>query len=212
MSASDFADSDLADAFQIVIDLREAGRAIESHAVLVEASRRGCVSKLSAAYIGRLVNAGYAPANAEYYSSTVARLARNRRLMAAARTLLAREYDASVESSELLNRFEAATSGLLNERDGGFVTFVDAVIETVAEHRDAIATGGSIGFGTGFPSLDSIIGGSIPAIDFVGWANVCRQDGFGTFIRVVLFDARPTNLVYQLGNDAEGVGRTHTRR
>ena len=162
VSAVDFADSDLGDVFQIVTDLREAGSAIESHAVLVEASRRGFVSKLSAAYIAKLVNAGYAPANAEYYALTVARLARNRRLMAAARGLLARENDANAEPADLLNRFEAATNGLFTERDGGFVSFGDAVVETVAEHREAIATGSSLGFSTGFPSLDSIIGGFYP--------------------------------------------------
>ena len=162
VSPSDFANSDLGNVFRIVCDLRDAGLTIEPHAVLVEANRRGVVPQLSADSIAKLVNAGYAPANAEYYAATIARLARNRRLMAAARSLLVRENDATAEPTELLNRFEAATSGLLSERDGGFVSFADAVIETVAQHRDAIASGSSIGFGTGFPTLDSIIGGFYP--------------------------------------------------
>ena len=159
VSASDFEDRDLADVFRIVTDLRDADREIETRAVIVEASQRGLVKQLTAGYIAKLVNAGYAPANAEYYAATVARLARNRRLMAAARSLLRSEHDTGVEPADLLNRFEAATSGLLSERDGGFVAFADAVAETVAEHRAANASGASLGFTTGFPSLDTIVGG-----------------------------------------------------
>ncbi len=161
VTAGDFEDQDLAEVFRIVSDLREAGQSIESHAVIVETKRRGIVANLSSAYIAKLVNAGYAPANASFYAKTVARLARNRRLMAAARSLLSSEADATAETSDLLNRFEAATSGLLSGRDGGFVTFGDAVWETLEEHREALA-GNDQRFGTGFPSLDSIIGGFYP--------------------------------------------------
>lgn len=162
VSSDDFVDHDLGNVFQIVTDLREAGRTVESKAVLVEAKQRGIIAKLTSGYIAKIVNAGYAPANVEHYALTVARLAKNRRLMAAARALLAREHDTGVEPAELLNRFEAATDGLLSEHNAGFVPFADAVVETITEHRKAINSESKLGFPTGFPSLDSIIGGFYP--------------------------------------------------
>lgn len=160
VSAADFVDTDLGNVFRIVTDLREAGREIEPKAVLVEAKQRGILQKLTTGYIAKLVNEGYAAANAEHYALTVARLSRNRRLMAAARSMLAREFDTKIEPTEILNRFEAATSGLLTEYDGGFVSLADCVAETIAEHRNDSTSG--LGFPTGFRSLDNIIGGFYP--------------------------------------------------
>lgn len=160
VSDADFVDADLGNVFRIVTDLRDAGRNIEPKAVLVEAKQRGVLSKLTGGYIAQLVSAGYAPANAEHYALTVSRLARNRRLMAAARSVLTREFDTKIETVEILNRFEAATNGLLSEHDGGFVSFGDAVAETIAVHRNASTSG--LGFPTGFRSLDNIVGGFSP--------------------------------------------------
>lgn len=161
VSSGDFEDKDLGELFQVVADLRDAGQTIESHVVLVEAKRRGVIANLSAGYIAKLINAGYAPVNAPFYAETVVRLARNRRLTAAARSLLKAESDTKAEPQALLDSFEVATSGLLSDRDGGFVSFATTVYETVEEHRSAL-NGKDSRLGTGFPSLDSIIGGFYP--------------------------------------------------
>lgn len=162
VSASDFLDTDLGSVFQVVTDLREAGRKVEPRAVLIEAKRRGLIAKLSSGYIAKLVDAGYAPANVDHYAQVVARLSKNRRIVAAARKVLAREFDTKAEPSELLNQFESGTSGLLTERDAGFVSFGDTVAELLGERRQAIETKSTLGMSTGFPSLDCITGGFFP--------------------------------------------------
>lgn len=162
VSATDFVDIDLGGVFQLVSDLREAGRKIEPKAVLVEAKRRGVIAKLTSGYIAKLVEAGYAPANVDHYAQVIARLSKNRRIVAAARKVLAREFDTKAAPEELLNKFESGTSGLLSERDAGFVSFGDAVAELLKERRQAIETKSSLGMSTGFPSLDCITGGFFP--------------------------------------------------
>ncbi|HBE71131.1 MAG TPA: hypothetical protein DDW52_23535 [Planctomycetaceae bacterium] len=161
VSPADFLDDDLGAVYAIIGDLTDAGQEVESHAVLVEAKRRGLIDQLTSSYIYRLVCAGYAPANARYYAQTVKRLARTRRIVNAARKIVQDEYATDSEPAELLDRFEAATAGLLTDDDAGFVTFADAVTESICEHRAALE-GNARRFGTGFPSLDAIVGGFCP--------------------------------------------------
>lgn len=161
LRSSDFKDRDLADLYQVAVDMHAARVEITMHSYVDECMRRGTCDRVGDQSILTMFAkaVGYLPSDAEYYATRIAAFGQHRRLVDAARRIVSTEFTLDPKPLEAKARFDAATESVLRSDGSRPVSFAEAVDEVVELHRRAATEGQLMGMPTGFPSLDRITGG-----------------------------------------------------
>lgn len=162
VSHRDFFDRVLADIWGVCLDLRVGNVDSDARMLILELKKRGLLEQVGGmSALARIINRQPTVTHYEYYCREVARYAELRRLEYAAGSLLTASTDPKADPQKLLNAFTAKTEGVGNSKDAGFRHFkevVDHIVESKiggSEEEDAAR----VGFMTGLPSLDALIGG-----------------------------------------------------
>lgn len=153
----DFEDPDLGTVYDVLRDLHSAGFRIELEACAVELQKRGVVDRLGRYELRKMLDRGHSVSNAEFYAREVARLADQRRIMNAARSLLSGEFKIKLDPAEMLEKFEAR-SRITRQTDEA-ATIGECVDEMLSMHRNSRSSAGQLGMKTGFPTIDKATSG-----------------------------------------------------
>ena len=141
-----------------LLHMHAAGNVIDTNLLLAQLKKSGELEQAGGiAYLAELAGIVPIAAHAEHYARLVRDKARLRLVLDVATELVRQAYDPTVDAGELLQQCESRVFRLLGEQVGDHVQPVaDVLMEAMAE-LDANRLG--VGIGTGFPDIDSVIGG-----------------------------------------------------
>lgn len=166
VSYRDFFDRTLANVWSVCLDLRVSNVDSDARMLLLELKKRGLLDQIGGmSALAKIINRQPTVAHYEYYCREVARYAELRRLEDAAGSLLTSSSDPKADPQKLLNMFTAKTEGVGNSKDAGFRHFKDVVAQVIDTKIEQAESNEEprVGFMSGFPSLDSLIGGFAPS-------------------------------------------------
>ena len=151
--------------FQAVMELHEAGSAVDPVTVPQQLKDRGWWEKAGGARtIGELLDRVGSLANLEHYCEIVARKAMIRRMIEAARKIETDGMQDIADVEEYLDEAEKGVFGVLEERASSNLRPIADVVQTAIDQIQNIVDAGNdiTGVGTGFRDLDRMTHGFQP--------------------------------------------------
>lgn len=164
LKPEDFYALKCANLFELMLSLRETGQHLDVITIRDAAEStypRGVEDVGGLPFIAGLPDLTPSTVALPTYVATIARKARLRRLLTAARGIISTVQSPEAGDDEKLEQGESALIDLLHsEKSGGEVNLKDAVKQTVGEIERAFANEGSCtGISSGFPALDRLTTG-----------------------------------------------------
>jgi replicative DNA helicase len=168
VTSEDFRDPVYAKLWDVLVNLKDAGKSIKPPIVLGQVKKQGFYDQFNQTQYVKLVADSASPLDIEYYAEEVARLSAHRKMVWAATLLINSEYEVDFDPRKGFAQFEAKTQAAFADQSDG-IWLVDAAKKVIGKHKEAAISESSLSIPTGFRELDNIIGGYFPGhLLFVG--------------------------------------------
>lgn len=161
VQADDFRDPVHAKLWDVIVNLKDAGKSIVPAIVCGQVKKQGFYDQFNATTYAKLVNEGASPHDIQYYAEEVARLSAHRKMMWAATLLLNSEYDVDFDPRKGFAQFESKTQSAIADQSDG-IWLHEAAERVLIKHRESAVAETSLSIPTGFRDLDEVIGGYYP--------------------------------------------------